>query len=509
MAALFCLALALRLPRLGDVPRFTDEGLEVLWGLAIAQGRHLPLTAVDAYDGPLFAYLMAALFRLFGVHLLLPRLTIALAGALTVPATYALGWLLGGRVAALAGACLALTSPTLVVFSSHQGWTSSLAPFFTTLTAAALIAGVQRQQSLLIALGGLLAALSLQAHPTTAAALTGLALWLLASPECRRWRRKGATLCAGAALFLLGYAPMLIANARPDSPMLRESRQRAYAFAPTLDPVEYLRRLARLLEEIAYAVSGANLVSALPLRVALSGVSALLVSGALLVLLLKGAHAVPAMFASTLLLLPIVVKGESLRYFAGLLPLAYAASGVLAARLMRRKPPSPRALAGRHFAEPRINIALSTAAVSALCLCGLAILAAFYRRADAQGMTNAAYFQLRDATRERHSCGPDLMIVIDPTADDNPRAVQTGFALQTVDYVLTMSGCPHTVISREAVAAHDNNAPTGADAWLILSEADAGALSGRLALTPVLLTRPAPVAQTTVPVGLYRYPPAP
>ena len=35
---LFAVALAVRLPNLMLVPRFTDEGLEVLWGLQIAQG---------------------------------------------------------------------------------------------------------------------------------------------------------------------------------------------------------------------------------------------------------------------------------------------------------------------------------------------------------------------------------------------------------------------------------------------------------------------------------------
>jgi predicted membrane-bound mannosyltransferase len=71
-AGLFALALALRLPQLLVSPHYTDETRDVLWGWDIYRGLHLPLTSWDAYKGPFFPYLMAALFKILGPDLLWP-----------------------------------------------------------------------------------------------------------------------------------------------------------------------------------------------------------------------------------------------------------------------------------------------------------------------------------------------------------------------------------------------------------------------------------------------------
>ena len=82
-AALVGVALATRLPHLGDVPRLTDETAEALLALSIAQGRALPLTNVDPYIGPHLAYVVAALYRVFGPDPLLPRLLVMICGVLS------------------------------------------------------------------------------------------------------------------------------------------------------------------------------------------------------------------------------------------------------------------------------------------------------------------------------------------------------------------------------------------------------------------------------------------
>src|SRR6516164_9296658 len=74
IALLFAAALLVRVPRLMLVPRFQDEGVEVLWGLDITNGKALPLTGSDPYYGPLFAYLVGLTFWLFGPNILWPRL---------------------------------------------------------------------------------------------------------------------------------------------------------------------------------------------------------------------------------------------------------------------------------------------------------------------------------------------------------------------------------------------------------------------------------------------------
>jgi hypothetical protein len=49
--AVFAVALAIRVPNLMLVPRFEDEGIDVLWAFDIANGQRLPLTGLDAYCG--------------------------------------------------------------------------------------------------------------------------------------------------------------------------------------------------------------------------------------------------------------------------------------------------------------------------------------------------------------------------------------------------------------------------------------------------------------------------
>ena len=63
---LFGLGLALRLPHLWTIPTLTDEVNEVLRGLAVAEGRLLPLTNVNTYLGSFYNYLLAAVFLVIG-----------------------------------------------------------------------------------------------------------------------------------------------------------------------------------------------------------------------------------------------------------------------------------------------------------------------------------------------------------------------------------------------------------------------------------------------------------
>src|SRR5256885_1443843 len=85
---MIAVAALLRWPYLWEIPRFTDELQEVNWSLNIALGQALPLTAVDSYYGPLWSYLLAGLFRLFGPSPYLPRMAALLLGSSLVALTY-------------------------------------------------------------------------------------------------------------------------------------------------------------------------------------------------------------------------------------------------------------------------------------------------------------------------------------------------------------------------------------------------------------------------------------
>lgn len=305
LVVLFSAALAVRLPNLLLVPRYIDEGVEVMWALDIAQGIRLPLTAVDAYYGPFFPYLIAGLFRVFGEGLLLPRLTTAIFGALTVTATYWLGRVMWDWRAGLIAGALALTNPVLVV-TSHYGWSNSLVPFFFTVTAVCLYAGVSRQDGKLLALSGLLAAVTLQTHPLASVGLAGMLAWFLLRRDIGAWLRRRATWLA-LGLFLLGYSPMIVANLGFGRSMLSDALHRQYAFAPTILPVEYAMRLVGLLRHIYNIIGDAPLDTygaLLPIGV----VSACLLAGGMVLAWRRGNSLPAAVLISTVVLLPVMVR---------------------------------------------------------------------------------------------------------------------------------------------------------------------------------------------------------
>ena len=147
IVALVALALAVRLPYLWDIPRFTDETAEARIGLRIAAGEVFPLTNRDPYIGALWNYVLAAGFAIGGASLFTPRTIIAVLGALTVVPTYLLGRTIGLSVRScdtdsvctrddhdrtLAGLLLAL-APAHIVVNSHIAWSNCLTPLFTTL----------------------------------------------------------------------------------------------------------------------------------------------------------------------------------------------------------------------------------------------------------------------------------------------------------------------------------------------------------------------------------------
>ena len=329
----FVLALAVRLPNLMMVPAYTDEGREVLWGLDIALGRHFPLTGIDSYDGPLFAYLVAGLFRLLGVSAEIPRGMALVFGALTVVAAYWLGRLMLNRLAGLIAAGLALTCPLLVVYTSHPGWSSSLAPFFVMATTIALYAGVERDKSWLLASSGLLAALTLQSHPTSLVALIGMLLWFLTRPTLRRWLSRPAPYIA-LGLFLLGYAPIILANVGFGRTAMSDAAQRTYAFVPTLDPLEYLQRLIVLARVLGFYAGGGIGEGTVPMRVISFATEIVLLIGFILVWR-RGNRLIPTIFLTSLLLLPFLVVSPSYRYSPYFVPMSYVVLGILAESVIR------------------------------------------------------------------------------------------------------------------------------------------------------------------------------
>jgi asparagine N-glycosylation enzyme membrane subunit Stt3 len=237
VVCLLGLAILARWPNLLLMPHFTDEIVEVGYAAKIAAAEHFPLTAQDTYFGPLHAYILAALLKLFGPSVALPRLVIMVFGAFTVLATYLLGRELAGRAVGTVAAALLLTSPQHILINSHIAWQHSTMPLYSTLCCWAFVRALRafipaaRQRGegetspsaqsghpqlapVYLALAGLLFGLALQTHPGAVVLIPALAATLLATLRLRRFWLLLRTPWPYVAVFaaLVAYSPLLIFN---------------------------------------------------------------------------------------------------------------------------------------------------------------------------------------------------------------------------------------------------------------------------------------------------------
>ncbi len=475
-ALFFAVALLVRLPNLQSIPRFTDEAQEVLWGWDIALGRRLPLTAVDAYYGPLFAYSIAALFRIIGPNPFLPRLFIAVFGALTVVATYGLGRITWNRHAGIVAGILALTSPTLVAISSHYGWSNSLTPFFFTATLVALLAGIKNETGWLVALSGLLAALTLQTHPSTIAALVGIALAFVVLPELRGWLKRKPTYFA-VALFLLGYAPMIIANVGVASPMLQDAERRSYAFGPTLMPMIYARRMGAQLQRLLLVIGGwlPHSPGIFWLGVALFGIAT--VAG--LALMWRTRHRLlPVIVVTCILLFPTFLRNYTEgahRYLAFLAPVACVALGALAVALAR-------IFRAVYFARWRIWAAMLVL-LALVSVYQLVAITRYYEGESARAETNDGMFRLVEVLRANGACQDGIYVQRLRQGLIIQTRYEAQFNLISIDYLLTLASCQHMTTAQSEIIRRLRGA--NENQWLVIPRQAAPTYATEFQLEPI------------------------
>lgn len=331
----FALAIAARLPHFTTIPIISDESREVLWALDIARGAHFPLVATDAYDGPLFAYSLALLFRVFGVSSELPRVYVLVVGALTVVTTYWLGKQWANRFVGIITALLMLTAGTHIFVNSHLAWSNSTTPLYTTLTLLAFTRALSSRSTRAWLVTGALYGLALHTHPSVIMLAPAFALTLLANSQTRAQMKTRAPYLA-LIVCLVAYSPVLWHNALywgTARASIATAARREYAFGLPESVGEYTQRLALHAGEMARAVASdfnPETLSTIfpPLTWAI--VFALLIG---LLLAWKRKNYLPLFaFGSTLALLALLNKRAyfpyDTRYFAFLLPIAYVAMGM-------------------------------------------------------------------------------------------------------------------------------------------------------------------------------------
>jgi len=456
VAALVFAATAIRLPDLLRYPHFTDETVEVGWALQIWQGAHFPLTASDAYYGPLHAYLVAGCLWLFGPSLIVPRVIVLVIGVLTIIVTYWLGRELGGQSVGLVAAALLATAPQHIIVNSHVAWQNATTPFYAALCCWALVRGLHtKRDSYLLASGGLFG-LTMQTHPGAIVLLPALVAAFAAALWARRsWallRRPWPYLAVLAAL--ITYSPVLIYNARTHlSGIVRIQTHRSYAYEMHPTWGRYWHNLANLLFELMRMIANPTRIPAHRWRYFtdphLMIVALLCLAG--LVLLARKREPLPLLaLLSAALIMPRFnhaygVEGDRFmltgRYVAFLLPLlavAIAVAAVTLATLLRDR----LACYGRAVTRA-VGRVIPVVAIAVLVLYPLVPLTHYYQqeaRRDPDNGSLLATVRFVSATR-----GSNTPVLID-TNLDRIDLHDGAAAAEILDSLLTLDRVPHQVV---------------------------------------------------------------
>jgi 4-amino-4-deoxy-L-arabinose transferase-like glycosyltransferase len=483
-------ALALRLPQLQEVPHLTDEAGEVLWAHAITFDGARPLTHNDAYNGPLWAYLLAGVFGLLGASPELPRQFALALGLLAVGLTFGLGAQLARREArwgaGLVAGLLLATNFTHSLVNSRVPWSNSSTPVWTTLTALVLVAACRRRQGSLLVLAGLLGGLALQTHPSVSVFLAGAALWFLLDGERRRWLRQPWPWLA-VAVAVLAYSPVLVHNLTHGFDTLSEARA-SRNFADE-SGVPWLSGVAGLLVQLGRSMSGGFTPDgADPTWSPFAWAYAALALGAVLLLARDrgasiGRRLPLVVVATAVLALPLFnANWQGLleaRYLGYLWPLVCAALGSLVAEAWLR--------AGRAGRMALAGAVLALAAVPALRL------QMHNQAALASGFDNRRLWHMLAAIDEAPGAAP--VLVDEALRDTRWRA--GGHPRRALEYLLTLDGVPFDRAPTDKMSALLTSG--GAD-WLLLSGPTAEQLAERYGLEPAdVMPRPGEAAW-----GLYR-----
>lgn len=254
LAAILVIAVGARAPNLFEIPAFTDEMEEVALGLAILRDGSRPLTNVDPYIGPLWNYLLAGCFALFGTSVWLPRALVAGAGVMTVLLTYALGRTLYGTRVALLGATLLATSAVHTAVNSHVAWSHCATPLFTTGGLALLALAIRDDRPRLLVAIGAVFGLAFHSHPTALPVLVGAAAAAVIGHP--RWVR-GAWPYAAVLAAVLMNANLIAYNVLTGGRTVRYAREIQASYAREAGgQTGYLERLADLIHGLARGLAG-------------------------------------------------------------------------------------------------------------------------------------------------------------------------------------------------------------------------------------------------------------
>ena len=184
------LAATLRIYRLGTIPRVIN-GDEGLLGLAAQSTTNNPLNNPFAFSNNLSAFYLQAInyvFLLFGANAFSVRLLSAIAGTLSIPATYLFSRQVAGKRIALIAIVLLAFSHFDLNYSRTSGGDYIFSTFFIPLILYALLSAIEKKSLERSALAGILLAIYFCTYQMAQVLVAVLLAVSLAMLFFRTWR---------------------------------------------------------------------------------------------------------------------------------------------------------------------------------------------------------------------------------------------------------------------------------------------------------------------------------
>ncbi len=254
VSSLFSLALLVRLPWLWEFPRYIDELKEVHLAYQIYLGNTMPLHNMAHDIGALHNYILAAIFKIWGVSIYWPRLYVAVTSALTVVLIYYIGKNLFGKWVGIIAALL-LTGNGMHILVTHMAWSNCTTPFFFCLAWLALINAEQKGSGIWLTISAFLWALALQTHSSVVVYILAVCLYISRLQFRKQTGIKASGFVWAGLVFLAGYANMIYYNIISRGGSIYWLKHKSYALEQQPSPASYLENLQAMLIELLRTLS--------------------------------------------------------------------------------------------------------------------------------------------------------------------------------------------------------------------------------------------------------------
>ena len=491
LAALWIVALGIRLPHLWSIPATGDDVDQVLLALARAQAGAWPAAGAGLVSvGAIHELLFATAFALVGPSPYLPRLVTAIQAALTVPLVYVLTrelcrplgrrrieeTFVMPRLAGLVAAGLLATSAAHVVVTSHVARAESFLPVLVIGLLFSVERALNGANGRWLLVAGALYGLALQTSPLVLAILPGLilAVW---------WRGRALLLSHWSAVAVLGFAgvyagtltPTVQEGAIPGAATVGAWQAADGIHGPTGEM--YLDSVGVALVAVWRILAG-QLTSRVPAQDVLSDPLAwpfvLLALLGVLVLALRGRPLLPLVALSCLAILPYAgAEADPLLNGRALMPVAVVGMVAIGVAVGALAP----IVTGRG-SIPRLALGVM---LGGLVLAPLGGLRAYYDEAAAEEQRADGLLRVPRAVFDERRY--DEVVLLDERLA-RLRLGAGGNALEALRYLLTASGVPSrtTIVDAGTLAAEGS----AGRALIVLDRASVPLVEAGARLTPLL-----------------------